>query len=640
MANIAIPNLPPVIALNGTEQLEVVQNGASSRATVSQLGSYLSEAAAGSNGQVQYNNMGVLGASSNFTFDGTNLAVAGTTTSGTVSTNNAQITGGAISGVALTLDSLDNTPIGATTPSTGAFTTVTASTVSTSNAQITGGAISGVALTLDSLDNTPIGATTPSTGAFTTVTASVAISGSRASGAFSYGTLGYSDTGLFETFSASQSGYAQTILRNSSANAAASVDYVVSNNLGTATTYYGDFGMNSSAFTGTGSLNLANAVYVSATSSDLVLGTTTSNAIRFVTNTAATDAMIVQASGGVSVGTTADPGANNLTVGGILSYNNDAPGITTTATAGTTTTLTSSATFYQRFTGSTTQTVKLPSETTIPAGTAFVLDNDSTGNITVQDSAGGALATVPQGMAGYIYSTSNSAATGSWAGYAFVPGASATGVITWGTAGLNLAGSYVQGITTLGINGSSTGTTTVQSANASGTSYTITLPAATGTVALLGVSQTWTGAQTFNGTLAGTAFASPPAIGGTAPAAGTFTTLGATSTSGYATGAGAGGTVTQLTNRTTGVTLNKATGQITLFSTTTTAGQTTTFTVTNSTVAATDTIAVSQSSGTGIYFCTAKAASGSFALSVYTPAAVGSGEAPVLNFTVIKGSAN
>ena len=555
MANIAIPNLPPVIALNGTEQLEVVQNGASSRATVSQLGSYLSEGVAGSNGQVQYNNMGVFGASSNFTFDGTNLAVTGTTTSGTVSTN-------------------------------------------------------------------------------------VAISGSRASGAFSYGTLGYSDTGLFEAFSASLSGYVQTILRNSSANASASADYVVSNNLGTATTYYGDFGMNSSTFTGTGSLNLANAVYLTATSSDLVLGTTTSNAIRFVTNTAAADAMIVQASGGVSVGTTADPGENNLTVGGILSYSNDAPGITTTATAGTTTTLTSSATFYQRFTGSTTQTVKLPSETTIPTGTAFVLDNDSTGNVTVQDSAGGALATIPQGMAGYIYSTSNSAATGSWAGYAFVPGASATGVITWGTAGLNLAGSYVQGITTLGINGSSTGTTTVNSANASGTSYTITLPAATGTVALLGVSQTWTGAQTFNGTLAGTAFASPPAIGGTAPAAGTFTTLGATSTSGYATGAGAGGTVTQLTNRTTGVTLNKATGQITLFSTTTTAGQTTTFTVTNSTVAATDTIVVSQNSGTGIYFCSAKAAAGSFALSVYTPAAVASSEAPVLNFTVIKGSAN
>ena len=595
MANIAIPNLPPVIALSGAEQFEVVQGGTSSRATVSQIGAYLSEAAAGSNGQVQYNNMGLLGASPNFTFDGTNLVVAGIATAGTVSTTNAQITGGAISGVALTLDSLDNTPIGATTPSTGAFTTVTAS---------------------------------------------VAISGSRASGAYSYGTLGYSDTGLFTSYASSVSGYAQEILRNTSAAATASVDYVVSNNLGTATTYYGDFGMNSSGFTGTGSLNLANAVYVSSTSGDLVLGTTTSNPIHFVVNSGSTDAMIVQASGGVGIGTATDPGANNLAVGGTVSYSNDAPGINTITSAGTTTTLTATSTFYQRVTGSANQTIKLPNQTTVLAGTAYVIDSDTSGTVTVQDSAGTTLATVPQGMAGYIYSMSNSAATGNWGGYAFVPGASATGPISWGTAGLSLAGSYIQGITTLGINGSSTGTTTVQSANAGASNFTITLPAATGTVPLLSLSQTWTGTQTFNGTLAGTAFASPPAIGGTAAAAGTFTTLGASTTTGYATGLGAGGTMTQGTSRTTGVTLNKATGQITLFSTTTTAGQTTTFTVTNSTVAATDVIQVSQSSGTGIYFCTAKAAAGSFNLSVYTPAAVGSGEAPVLNFVVIKGSAN
>lgn len=51
---------------------------------------------------------------------------------------------------------------------------------------------------------------------------------------------------------------------------------------------------------------------------------------------------------------------------------------------------------------------------------------------------------------------------------------------------------------------------------------------------LFGSNNTWTGTDTwsstatFNGTLAGTAFGSPPAIGGTAPAAGKFTTLQAT----------------------------------------------------------------------------------------------------------------
>lgn len=76
--------------------------------------------------------------------------------------------------------------------------------------------------------------------------------------------------------------------------------------------------------------------------------------------------------------------------------------------------------------------------------------------------------------------------------------------------------------------GSSTGATTFTSANAGATAYTATVPANTGTLAETNLSQTWTGTQTFNGTLAGTAFGSPPAIGGTAPAAGSFTTLSAT----------------------------------------------------------------------------------------------------------------
>ena len=97
--------------------------------------------------------------------------------------NNVTITGGTIQGVALTLDSLDNTPIGSNTPSTGRFTTLTTTglasfnSMSTANVTITGGTIQGVALTLDSLDNTPIGSNTPSTGRFTTLSASSTVSG-------------------------------------------------------------------------------------------------------------------------------------------------------------------------------------------------------------------------------------------------------------------------------------------------------------------------------------------------------------------------------------------------------------------------------------------------------------------------------
>lgn len=106
---------------------------------------------------------------------------------------------------------------------------------------------------------------------------------------------------------------------------------------------------------------------------------------------------------------------------------------------------------------------------------------------------------------------------------------------------------------------------------------------------------------------------------------------------GYGYGTGAGGTVTQATSRTTGVTINKPCGSITLFSTTTTAGQVTTFTLTNSLIAATDVVSVSVKTATGVYFVNVTTvAAGSCNISVHTPAAVGSAEAPVINFAIVK----
>jgi hypothetical protein len=81
-------------------------------------------------------------------------------------------------------------------------------------------------------------------------------------------------------------------------------DFVVSNNLGTSTTYFGNVGMNSSTFSGTGALGAPNNVYVTSTSADLAIGTTTSNAIRFVVNGGATDAVTISSAGNVGVGVT------------------------------------------------------------------------------------------------------------------------------------------------------------------------------------------------------------------------------------------------------------------------------------------------------------------------------------------------
>ncbi len=94
-----------------------------------------------------------------------------------------------------------------------------------------------------------------------------------------------------------------------------------------------------------------------------------------------------------------------------------------------------------------------------------------------------------------------------------------------------------------------------------GTAGQVTTSPTTGAVvvslpATITPAETFSGAVTFNGSLAGTAFAAPPALGGTTPAAGAFTTLSATgnlttnvtgstqclqaNASGVVTGAGAG----------------------------------------------------------------------------------------------------
>ena len=140
-------------------------------------------------------------------------------------------------------------------------------------------------------------------------------------------------------------------------------------------------------------------------------------------------------------GVTSSSGANSVVLRDTnqnVVFNNYAPGLTSTSTASGTTTLSVSSSHFQRFTGTLNQTVKLPDETTVPTGQSYVIDNDSTGTITLQDSAGGSLGNIVPGMAGYLYNENNSAATGNWSGYMYVPGAGPGGQITWGTSGLSM----------------------------------------------------------------------------------------------------------------------------------------------------------------------------------------------------------
>ena len=126
------------------------------------------------------------------------------------------------------------------------------------------------------------------------------------------GNLNYAATNVVAAFASSVPTFNQVILQNTSGNSGASADYVISNDVSTDSTFYGNFGMNSSTFTGTGALNAASAVYVTATSSSLVLGTTTSNPIRFVVNSGTSDLMFFEGAGtAISVNTNFDMRAAN-----------------------------------------------------------------------------------------------------------------------------------------------------------------------------------------------------------------------------------------------------------------------------------------------------------------------------------------
>ena len=167
------------------------------------------------------------------------------------------------------------------------------------------------------------------------VTATADTTPSSSLGAFNYGTLSYADVNHLATFQTSVASYAQVEIQNTSTDPAASSDMVVGNSLTTASTYYGDFGMNSSGWIGTAPFNTANNVYLTATNASLALGTTTSNTLLFATNStlAATistaqvlstvnDATIH----GVTVGLGGNAQSLNTVVGGANSMINNTTG--------------------------------------------------------------------------------------------------------------------------------------------------------------------------------------------------------------------------------------------------------------------------------------------------------------------------
>jgi hypothetical protein len=114
------------------------------------------------------------------------------------------------------------------------------------------------------------------------------------------------------SFTSTVDSYNQLVIANRSTGTNASANLVVNNNQSTDSIFFGELGMNSSNFSGTGALGAPNAVYLASYSSPLVLGTATQNPIRFVVNASATDTIYIHEAGtAISVFTNLDLRAQN-----------------------------------------------------------------------------------------------------------------------------------------------------------------------------------------------------------------------------------------------------------------------------------------------------------------------------------------
>ena len=207
-----------------------------------------------------------------------------------------------------------------------------------------------------------------------------------------------------------------------------------------------------------------------------------------------------------------------------VTANSFTPGWTSTTTAAGTTTLTVASTYYQRFVGTTTQTIVLPAANTVALGQGYIIDNDSTGNVTLQDGSLTPIIVIVPGMAGFIFCENNGSVAGSWSGYQFVPGAGPSGAVTWGTAGIAMGGGAISGLNTLSMTGQLTNTVATGTAPfvVSSTTQVANLNAATAgnVTGIVAVANGGTGASTVSGAQsnlqvdpAGTAIAMSIALG-------------------------------------------------------------------------------------------------------------------------------
>ena len=120
------------------------------------------------------------------------------------------------------------------------------------------------------------------------------------------------------TSGASVSGsYLQAVLQNKSGTAGASTNYVLSNDLGTDSTYYGEFGMNSSVYTGAGVpsdfFSINNGIYFSGHDGDITVGSGNGKNLYFAWGSSGQYAHVINVSGAIGLNTNLAAGTGSGT---------------------------------------------------------------------------------------------------------------------------------------------------------------------------------------------------------------------------------------------------------------------------------------------------------------------------------------
>ena len=221
-----------------------------------------------------------------------------------ITLGNTSITAGSTTTTLSNL-TLNNVTINGTTENNISFSNVNVLSGNIANVTIANSTVTNVSITSGTENNVTYSNVTILSGNVVvtkataqTIVANGSISASSNVGAFSYGNLTYSDTGIVASYSNAANSAIQVIVQNSSNLANASTDIVVTNDTGIA---YADFGINSSTLTGTGKFYTANTAYLYSGSVDLYVGTFSSNAIHFVANNSTTDAMVINANNTVTI---------------------------------------------------------------------------------------------------------------------------------------------------------------------------------------------------------------------------------------------------------------------------------------------------------------------------------------------------